>query len=376
MRKRDAAFFLDLARFGIFALVSVIVTSALVGIIGGVGDGTFTEYRAVYTNASELAPGDDVRVAGVAVGRIKDVDFEGRDRAVVTFEVLEDVALTDRTEASVRYLNLIGDRYMALTEGPPGLGPIGQDTALEQVDAVAPVSAGSPLEPGATLPVDRTTPALNLTELFNGFQPLFAALRPEDVNELSLNLVRVLQGEGGTVQQLLANTASLTTNLADRDLLIGEVVTNLTTLMTTVDDRNAELNALIVSLRTWFGDLATDREVIGASLPNVADLTERVAELLSDSRPALQADIAELGRLFTVLAQPENKDRLDRTLDLLPDMLSKQTRIGVYGSWYNYYLCEFQGGIVLPSEVMNLLTPEIQKNLSEFTLVSRADRCQ
>ena len=61
---------------------------------------------------------------------------------------------------------------------------------------------------------------------------------------------------------------------------------------------------------------------------------------------------------------------------MLPGMLAKQTRIGVYGSWYNYYLCEFQGGVVLPSELMDLLPPDVQQSMSKFTVHSSAERCQ
>src|SRR3546814_20306036 len=72
----------------------------------------------------------------------------------------------------------------------------------------------------STIPVANTEPALDLTTLFNGFKPLFTALDPDQVNELSMNLVQVLQGEGGTVASLLENTASLTGTMAGRDDLI------------------------------------------------------------------------------------------------------------------------------------------------------------
>ena len=102
--------------------------------------------------------------------------------------------------------------------------------------------------------------------LFNGFQPLFQALNPEQVNELSLNLVQVLQGEGGTVQGLLQKTASLTNTLADRDELIGSVIDNLGQTLTTVDSRHQQLNDLVVGLKDWMADLARDRNTIGSSL--------------------------------------------------------------------------------------------------------------
>ena len=355
MNRRDVSFMLDAIRLGIFIVVALLVTGLLVVIMGGIGLGSQREYKAVFTSASELAKGNQVRIAGVVVGKVTDVELYKRDHAMVTFKIDEKVPLTRESRANIRFLNLIGDRYMSLSEG----------------------KAGAPrLEAGATLPLDRTTPALNLTALFNGFQPLFAALNPEDVNKLSLNLVRVLQGEGGTVQELLANTASVTNTLADRDQLIGEVITNLTALMTTVDDHHQELNELITSMQGWFGDLAKDRKVIGASLGNISEVTEEVANLLTRARPLLKEDVAQLRRLFTILAKPKNKAYLDKTLKTLPGMLSKQTRIGVFGSWYNYYLCEFQGGVLLPEPLMALLPFEVQQYISNFTVRSSADRCK
>jgi phospholipid/cholesterol/gamma-HCH transport system substrate-binding protein len=352
---RDTAFAVAAIKLGIFTLVSVLVTGMLVIIMGGFGLGSQTEYKAVFSSASELTSGDDVRIAGVVVGKVKDVKIYHRDQAVVTFKVKDEVPVTQDSRASIRFLNLIGDRYMSLSEGKEG---------------------APRLRRGATLPMDHTTPALNLTALFQGFQPLFAALRPEDVNKLSLNLIQVLQGEGGTVQELLSNAASLTNTLADRDELIGDVINNLSTLMSTVDDHHQQLDELITSMKSWFGDLAKDRKVIGSSLTNISSVTKAVADLLTEGRPLLKDDVAQLRRLFTILAKPENKQYLDMTLDKLPSMLAKQTRIGVYGSWYNYYLCEFHGGVVLPSVLMDTLPAEVQKQMSDFTLYSQAKRCQ
>ena len=101
-----------------------------------------------------------------------------------------------------------------------------------------------------------------------------------------MNLVQVLQGEGGTVQGLLAKTASPGTNtLADRDRLIGEVVGNLTQTLTTVDSRHQQLNDPWWACLNWMADLARDRHVIGSSLSNISDLTVVVADLLRQGRP-------------------------------------------------------------------------------------------
>ncbi len=328
--KRNTVTVVAAVKLGIFTLVSVLVTGLLAAIMGNFGFGSQTEYKAIFATASELKKGDDVRVAGVSVGQVKKVEIYQRTHAMVTFKIRDDVPVSTASQADIRFLNLVGSRYMSNTE-----------------------------------------PSLNLTELFNGFQPLFSALNPKDVNELSLNLVRTLQGEGGTVQSLLENTASLTNTLADRDQLIGDVINNLSSLLGTVDSRRQQLNELIVQLKGWLTHLATDRKTIGASIQNLSSFTSELAGLLTQSRPYLKQDVAELRRVMRVLGKKSNKAILDETLKRLPESLTDQTRTGTYGSWYNYYLCDFSGGIILPSDA-----PEkIRTQLANLSFHSNATRC-
>lgn len=355
MNERNAATAVAAVKLGVFTVVSLVTTTTLAVIMGGVGLGSHTEYAGIFTSASEIKKGDDVRIAGVSVGEVEDVDIHDANHARVAFSVRSDVELTVESQASIRFLNLVGDRYLALEQGDPG---------------------AEPLAAGDTLDLGHTRPALNLTALFNGFQPLFAALDPEDVNELSLNLIQVLQGEGGTIAGLLAETAELTNSLADRDQLIGEVIVNLTTLMRTVDGHHQQLDRLITSLRDWTGNVARDRHVIGRSLDNISALSVTLSDLLTRTRPLLRQDIAQLRRLLTILARPENKALLDETLAKLPTMLARQTRIGVYGSWYNYYLCEFTGGVVLSDELAATLPGPVADQLANLALHSTTARCQ
>ena len=95
-------------------------TGLLIAIMGGFGLGSQTEYKAEFSTASELTKGDDVRIAGVVVGKVKDVKIYKRDHAMVTFKVKDGVPLTTDSQASIRFLNLIGDRYMSLSEGKAG----------------------------------------------------------------------------------------------------------------------------------------------------------------------------------------------------------------------------------------------------------------
>lgn len=342
----------------VFTLVSVLVTGVLAIIMGHFGFGGQSTYEAVFTSASDLAKGDDVRIAGVSVGEVRKVEVTDDARARVTFRVEDDVPMTTASGAQVRYLNLVGDRYLALTQG----------------------RAGAPRLPaGGTIPVSRTTPALDLTELFNGFQPLFQALSPKDVNKLSYNMVKVLQGEGGTITDLLSQTASLTNSLADRDALIGQVISNLTSTLQTVDAHHQQLAQLLTQLNGWMGDLAKDKDTIGDSVKDISDLSDQLARLLLDVRPATKADIAQLRRMMAILNRPANQKVMSETLSRLPTTLRRQARIGTHGSWYDYYLCDLDARIILPSLGKALdSSPAIkalQKELSNISVYSTAKRC-
>ncbi|WP_292672376.1 MCE family protein [Nocardioides sp.] len=355
-RRRQAVTVSAGIKLGIFSIVSVLVTGLLAAIMGNIGFGAGTEYKAIFTTASMLEKGDDVRVAGVSVGEVKDVDHHDRNHAIITFRVKSDVPLTTASRAEVRFLNLVGDRYLALEAG-------------------ADAGAGR-LEGGDTLPVEQTSPALDLTTLFNGFKPLFQALQPEQVNELSMNLVQVLQGEGGTIQGLLEKTASLTTTLADRDQLIGEVVDNLNTTLATVNSRSEQVTQLVVELEGWMTDLAADRQVIGSSLDSISDLTVEVASLLKGARPVLKSDIAELRKLAKLLNKKQNRDVVVELFDRLPESMTDQTRTGTYGSWYNYYVCGFSGEIKLPAGLGDLpVIQQLQQQLNQLDFRSTAPRC-
>jgi phospholipid/cholesterol/gamma-HCH transport system substrate-binding protein len=366
----------------IFTIVSLLVTGLLAAIMGNFGFGAGSEYKAVFSNASMLEKGDDVRVAGVSVGEVKKVEHYERTMALVTFKVKSDVPLTTTSRVEIRYLNLVGDRYLALEAGDRNGDALPDDAEFDSSgegtgdEASDPPTTGAPLKPGATIPVSRTTPALDLTTLFNGFQPLFQALDPKQVNELSMNLIQVLQGEGGTVQELLSHTASLTNTLADRDQLIGQVVDNLTQTLDTVDERHQEVNTLVTELQRWMGDLARDRTTIGDSLGNISDLTVVVADLLRQGRPIVKSDVVKLKKLAKLLNKPQNQQQITELLDRLPESMTDQTRTGTYGSWYSYYVCGFSGRITLPGNLGDI--PGLQsvlQGIGNLNFHSTAPRC-
>ena len=326
MPRLDKRTTLDLVKLLVFMLVTTLATGVLVMTIGNVSFGATREYKAVFVDATGVVKGDDVRVAGVKVGTVDDVEVVDRTRALVTFTVSNATAVTGATNATIRYRNLVGQRYIALRQ------EVG-DTAR--------------LPDGATIPVSRTAPALDLTVLFNGFKPLFRALSPSDLNKLSYEVVQVFQGEGGTLEGLLQHTASVTSTLADRDQVISALIDNLNEVLDHLGDRDEQLSRLIVSFRELVGGLKDDRQAILGSLDAISDLSVETAGLVSGIRPPFVRDIKELRRFAGNL--DANKAELDRAMQVLPIKLEKVGRTAIYGSWFNFYLCEFKGRVKLPA---------------------------
>lgn len=316
---------LTLTKSVVFAVATVLATLALAGTIRNSSGGPSDEYVAIFSDATSLNKGDDVRMAGVKVGTVSDIEVTEGRLAKVRFKVNESAPLGDGARAELRFRNLVGQRYIALEPGDVN---------------------GDRLTPGHVFDLDHTEAALDLTVLFNGFQPLFRLLDPEDVNELSGQIIAVFQGEGPTVEGLLRSTASLTSTLADRDQVIGDLITNLSSVLGVVDERSDQLDTTLVTLQQLVSGLAEDRATIGSTIQGMGDLSASVAGLLEEGRAPLKRSIKALGDLSGILA--DNQAVIERNLATLPDRLERIAKSASYGSWVNFYVCSIDGRIPLP----------------------------
>ncbi|MFJ7210465.1 MCE family protein [Amycolatopsis sp. NPDC098790] len=329
-----------LIKLGVFVVVTVLFTTILGISIANINTTSTNAYKARFTDATLLLPNDDVRIAGVRVGQVKDVKIVDKRQAEVEFEVDAGRTLPAGVTAQIKFRNLVGQRYVSLAEGEN--------------------AGGKTLQPGGTIPLDRTTPALDLTELFNGFKPLFTALNPDDVNKLSYEVIQVLQGEGGTVESLLSHTASLATTIANKDQVIGEVIDNLNSVLDTVNAHTPQLNDLIVKLQQLTSGLAADRKPIGDAIESLGNLAETTSGLLGEVREPLKNDISALGNLTDQLNK--NEPELEHFIQFLPTKVSTLTRTADYGSWFNFYACEFSGSVSLPPLINDVPIPLIPAN--------------
>jgi phospholipid/cholesterol/gamma-HCH transport system substrate-binding protein len=305
------------ARVALFTAMCLVFMFVLVTVFGQFRFDSRISYSAVFTNVSGLKGGNFVRIAGVEVGKVKDLVLHKDGTVTVDFTLDKNLTLTEGTRAAIRYENLIGDRYLSLEEGP---GSVRR------------------LQPGQMIPLAQTSPALDVDALIGGFRPLFRALDPDQVNALSGELLKVFQGQGATISSVLAQTSALTSTLAGRDELIGQVITNLNTVVGTFaahDDQFSagldKLSQLTQELADRKSDIATGTAYINAAAGSVADLLGAARQPIKD---AVQQTDRFAGQIMS------DRDYVDNLVKTLPDAYQVLARNGLYGDYFGFYLCD------------------------------------
>jgi phospholipid/cholesterol/gamma-HCH transport system substrate-binding protein len=303
-------------KFGAFAIVATMLTAFLFVIFGEFRGGSTSDYSAVFSDASSLKAGDSVRVAGVRVGTVDAVQLRQDNTALVSFDADENVVLTTGTRVAVRYLNLVGDRYLELIDGP------GSTRLLSR---------------GSQIPIERTQPALDLDLLLGGLKPVIRGLDPRDVNTLTSGLLEIFQGQGDTVQSLLDKTSSFSNTLADNDTALEQLTDNLNTVLGTLGNEGERFSGALDRFEHLTTALAADRDTIGTAIDSLDNGTASIADLLTNARPPLSGTVGQLNRLAPLLDQ--DKGLIDASIQRAPENFRKLIRVGSYGAFVNYYLC-------------------------------------
>lgn len=304
-------------RLAIWLTVCALVAFLLLVTFGEFRFGKGNTYYAEFTNVSNLREGTAVRIAGVEIGRVGDISINPDATVRVSFSIDKSVVLTEGSRALIRYDNLLGDRYLALVEGAGSL---------------------KVLHPGQTIPPARTEPALDLDTVIGGFKPLFRALDPDHVNTLSRQLVETLQGQGPAIGSLLEQAAVVTNALADRDVLVGQVVDNLNVVMGSLGEETDRLDTAVAALSELLNRLAERRADVSGAVAHTNAAAASLADLLAQSRAPFRKVVAETDRVAEIA--DSDRDYLDNLLNTLPDKYRALVRQGMYGDYFSFYLCD------------------------------------
>jgi phospholipid/cholesterol/gamma-HCH transport system substrate-binding protein len=301
--------------------VQLLFTAIILVVFGQVRFDRTNSYSAEFSNASGLRAGQFVRASGVEVGKVKKVDLvEGDKRIRVDFYVDRTVQLYQSTTAQIRYQDLIGNRYLEIDRG-----------AGEGAERVLP--------PGGFIPLSRTQPALDLDALIGGFKPLFRALDPQKVNTIASSIITVFQGEGGTINDILDQTAQLTSRLAESDQAIGEVIANLNTVLDTTVKHRKQFDDTVNNFELLITGLKERADPLAAGTAHISNAAATVADLLADNRALVHDTVSHLETVVTPLV--DQRDRVSDMLTKVPTAFNLIGRAsGIYGDFFNFYLCD------------------------------------
>jgi phospholipid/cholesterol/gamma-HCH transport system substrate-binding protein len=311
----------------------LLVAAGLVVVFGDFRFGPESTYHATFIDASRLKAGQKVRISGVPVGSVQGLKLNQDNSIDVEFVIDRRYTLYSSTRALIRYENLVGDRFLEITSGPGELRK---------------------LAPGATINAQHTEPALDLDALLGGLRPVFKGLDADKINTISSALIELLQGQGGALSNVLADTSAFSTALGQRDQLIGDAITNLNTVLGTIDERSAKFSASVDQLQQLITGLAKNKDSIAGAIPPLASTTTDLTELLKNSRRPLQGILENTRPLATEL--DNRKAEVNNDVEQLGEDYLRLAALGAYGSFFNIYFCSVSikingpagGDILLP----------------------------
>ncbi|NKE56266.1 MCE family protein [Lentzea sp. PSKA42] len=271
-----------------------------------------TSYAADFSEAAGLVPGNEVRVAGVKVGKVTKVKLNG-DRVRVTFKV-KDAWVGDRTTAMIRIKTLLGQKFLSLD--PQG---------------------SAPLSPGNPIPKERTLAPYDVNEAFNGLATTVGQIDTKQLADSFTVLSDTFKNSPEHVRGALDGLSALSKTISSRDEQLAKLLDNTRQLTKTLADRNAEFEKLLSDGNLLLGELRKRRESISALLTGTRDLARELSGLVNDNQNQLKPALEQLGRVTTILQR--NQDNLDRSLALMAPFYRVFANTLGNGRWFDTYIC-------------------------------------
>ncbi len=334
----------------VFVVVSVLLSWTVVVTLERGVTGSTTGYSAMFTDVSGLRVGDDVRVAGVRVGRVGAIDLDGT-LARVGFEIQNDQTLYGDTTVSVTYQNLIGQRYLGLAQGARG--------------------TPAALRPGAVIPVANTEPSFDISTLLRGFEPLFGTLDRTAVNNITNALIKALQGDNGSIPVLIAETTQLAQSFAGPDQVLGQVITNLDTIVNNLAQKSGDLTTVIDQTRAVFEGLEQNKQSLLSSVDRVSQVVDRAAQLANADEPALGQFLNRNPGFVEHFL--DNKYKFGMMGYNLPFVLKALARISQEGGYVDADICDVTFSL---APGMSPLIPDVVAALTPGGIVKHTARCR
>ena len=276
-------------------------------IIGG-GD----VYYAAFSEAGGLKVNDEVRIAGVRVGKVEEIELEG-DQVRVAFRVDQEAEFGQETHASIRVKTLLGAMYLALE--PAGDGQMNE---------------------GSEIPVERTTSPFDVVEAFSGLADTSSEIDTDRLAESLTTMADLSRNTPEEFRAALDGVSALSANVAEKSEQINTLLQNLEKVSLVLDERDEDIIALMRDADVLFRALVKRREAIHDLLVSTSRLSRELTTLVRQSRADLKPALDHLESVVQVLNK--NEDNIDNSLRLMAPFYRVFANTLGNGPWFDTYI--------------------------------------
>ena len=279
-------------------------------IIGG-GD----TYHAMFSEAGGLKVNDEVRIAGVRVGKVDEIELAG-DEVRVSFKVDDAADFGSETRAAIKVKTILGSMFLALE--PAG---------------------GGQLDEGGTIPAARTSSPFDVVEAFEGLASTSQQIDTDQLAESLTTLADLTRNTPEEFRSALDGLSRLSSNVAAKDEQLGTLLVNLERVSTVLDERDQDIIALMKDSDVLFRALVARREAVHDLLVSSTTLSKELTLLIDQSREDLKPALAHLENVVAVLNK--NEDNLDSSLRLMAPFYRVFANTLGTGPWFDTWISNF-----------------------------------
>lgn len=305
-RKRDP---LKIGVTGIVVLVLSIVVALnfeSLPLVGG------KSYQANFSEAAGLQSGNEVRVAGVKVGEVSDVELEG-DHVAVSFRV-NDAWLGDNSTAAIKIKTLLGQKYLSLD--PQG------ERELSSSDPI---------------PVQRTMAPYDVIEAFSGLSNTVGKIDSKQLAESFRTMSDTFADTPDQVRGAVNGLSALSRTISSRDQQLQQLLKNTSNVSKTVADRNDEFEKLLADGNKLLQEVHSRRESIHQLLVGTQRLSAELSGLIDENSGQLRPALDQLDRVTKLLQR--NQGNLDKSLQSFAPFTRMFSNVLGNGHWFDTYVC-------------------------------------
>ncbi|WP_306986576.1 MCE family protein [Streptomyces canus] len=285
-----------------------------------IGDGE--TYSAAFSEAGGLKPGDEVRIAGVKVGKVEDVDLDG-DHVKITFKIKGDPEFGTETGASIRIKTILGAKYLALQPKGPGQ-----------------------LRAGSEIPLKRTVPAYDVVQAFSDLTTTTEDVDTDRLAKALDTISTTFQDSPAEVRASIEGLSKISRTVASRDKALGELLDHANGVTGVLADRSKDFSALVKDGDKLFQEISRRREAIHKLLKSSATLGIELSGLVDDNEKEIGPALKGLNRVVRMLER--NESSLDRSVELLAPYVRVFTNALGNGRWFDSYVQNLVAAPVAP----------------------------